>query len=151
MKPKKTVCFRINETTNDRIEQLAKGLSINKSEVLEQAIEKFSQAYDKQKESQLIVNKLEEMMNEIKTIRMYHVLDTLKSSEYSNIKDVPSLTLKFDEDGRYGNKGDYVVKIEDVDKLTDYLSKTTNYYDKALSEVVKKTTQADKKRNKVVK
>ena len=51
----------------------------------------------------------------------------------------------FDEDGRYGNKGDYVVKIEDVDKLTDYLSKTTNYYDKALSEVAKKTTQADKK------
>ena len=30
-------------------------------------------------------------------------------------------------------------------KLTDYLSKTTNYYDKALSEVAKKTTQADKK------
>jgi len=145
MKPKKTVCFRINETTNDRIEQLAKGLSINKSEVLEQAIEKFSQAYDKQKESQLIVNKLEEMMNEIKTIRMYHVLDTLKSSEYSNIKDVPSLTLRFDEDGRYGNKGDYVVKIEDVDKLTEYLSKTTNYYDKALSEVVKKTVQAEEK------
>lgn len=145
MKPKKTVCFRINETTNDRIEQLAKGLSINKSELLEQAIEKFSQAYDKQKESQLIVNKLEEMMNEIKTIRMYHVLDTLKSSEYSNIKDVPSLTLRFDEDGRYGNKGDYVVKIEDVDKLTEYLSKTTNYYDKALSEVVKKTVQAEEK------
>lgn len=145
MKPKKTVCFRINETTNDRIEQLAKGLSINKSEVLEQAIEKFSQAYDKQKESQFIVNKLEEMMNEIKTIRMYHVLDTLKSSEYSNIKDVPSLTLRFDEDGRYGNKGDYVVKIEDVDKLTEYLSKTTNYYDKALSEVVKKTVQAEEK------
>ena len=145
MKPKKTVCFRINETTNDRIEQLAKGLSINKSEVLEQAIEKFSQAYDKQKESQFIVNKLEEMINEIKTIRMYHVLDTLKSSEYSNIKDVPSLTLRFDEDGRYGNKGDYVVKIEDVDKLTEYLSKTTNYYDKALSEVVKKTVQAEEK------
>ena len=54
MKQKKTVCFRINETTNDRIEQLAKGLSINKSEVLEQAIEKFSQACDKQEESQLI-------------------------------------------------------------------------------------------------
>lgn len=145
MKQKKTVCFRINETTNDRIEQLAKGLSINKSEVLEQAIEKFSQTCDKQEESQLIKNKLEEMMNEIKIIRMYHILDTLKRSDYSNIKDVPSLTLKFDEDGRYGNKGDYVVKIEDVDKLTDYLSKTTNYYDKALSEVAKKTTQADKK------
>lgn len=145
MKQKKTVCFRINETTNDRIEQLAKGLSINKSEVLEQAIEKFGQTCDKQEESQLIKGKLEEMMNEIKIIRMYHVLDTLKRSDYSNIKDVPSLTLKFDEDGRYGNKGDYVVKIEDVDKLTDYLSKTTNYYDKALSEVAKKTTQADKK------
>lgn len=144
MKQKKTVCFRINETTNDRIEQLAKGLSINKSEVLEQAIEKFSQACDKQEESQLIKNKLEEMMNEIKIIRMYHVLDTLKSSDYSNIKNVPSLEIRFDEDGRYGNKGDYVVKIEDVDKLTEYLSKTTNYYDKALSEVVMKSIQTEK-------
>lgn len=145
MKQKKTVCFRINETTNDRIEQLAKGLSINKSEVLEQAIEKFSQSCDKQEESQLIKNKLEEMMNEIKIIRMYHVLDTLKSSDYSNIKNVPSLEIRFDEDGRYGNKGDYVVKIEDVDKLTEYLSKTTNYYDKALSEVVMKSIQTEKK------
>lgn len=144
MKQKKTVCFRINETTNDRIEQLAKGLSINKSEVLEQAIEKFSQTCDKQEESQLIKNKLEEMMNEIKIIRMYHVLDTLKSSDYSNIKNVPSLEIRFDEDGRYGNKGDYVVKIEDVDKLTEYLSKTTNYYDKALSEVVMKSIQTEK-------
>lgn len=144
MKQKKTVCFRINETTNDRIEQLAKGLSINKSEVLEQAIEKFSQACDKQEESQLIKNKLEEMMNEIKIIRMYHVLDTLKSSDYSNIKNVPSLTLKFDEDGRYGNKGDYVVKIEDVDKLTEYLSKTTNYYDEALSKLIKNNAQVEK-------
>ena len=145
MQLKKTVCFRINETTNDRIEQLAKGLSINKSEVLEQAIEKFSQACDKQEESQLIKNKLEEMMNEIKIIRMYHVLDTLKSSDYSNIKNVPSLEIRFDEDGRYGNKGDYVVKIEDVDKLTEYLSKTTNYYDKALSEVVMKSIHTEKK------
>lgn len=144
MKQKKTVCFRINETTNDRIEQLAKGLSINKSEVLEQAIEKFSQACDNQEESQLIKNQLEEMMNEIKIIRMYHVLDTLKSSDYSNIKNVPSLEIRFDEDGRYGNKGDYVVKIEDVDKLTEYLSKTTNYYDKALSEVVMKSIQTEK-------
>ena len=144
MKQKKTVCFRINETTNDRIEQLAKGLSINKSEVLEQAIEKFSQACDKQEESQLIKNQLDEMMNEIKIIRMYHVLDTLKSSDYSNIKNVPSLEIRFDEDGRYGNKGDYVVKIEDIDKLTEYLSKTTNYYDKALSEVVMKSIQTEK-------
>lgn len=144
MKQKKTVCFRINETTNDRIEQLAKGLSINKSEVLEQAIEKFGQTCDKQEESQLIKGKLEEMMNEIKIIRMYHVLDTLKRSDYSNIKDVPSLTLKFDEDGRYGNKGDYVVKIEDVDKLTEYLSKTTNYYDEALSKLIKNNAQVGK-------
>ena len=87
------------------------------------------------------------MMNEIKIIRMYHVLDTLKSSDYSNIKNVPSLEIRFDEDGRYGNKGDYVVKIEDVDKLTEYLSKTTNYYDKALSEVVMKSIQNRKKVN----
>lgn len=144
MKQKKTVCFRINETTNDRIEQLAKGLSINKSEVLEQAIEKFGQTCDKQEESQLIKGKLEEMMNEIKIIRMYHVLDTLKRSDYSNIKDVPSLTLKFDEDGRYGNKGDYVVKIGDIEKLTEYLSKTTNYYDEALSKLIKNNAQVEK-------
>ena len=137
MKQKKTVCFRINETTNDRIEQLAKGLSINKSEVLEQAIEKFSRTCDRQKESQLIINKLEEMTDEIKIIRMYHILDTLKRSDYSNIKDVPSLTLRFDEDGKYGNKGDYVVKVGDIDKLTEYLSKTTNYYDEALSKLIK--------------
>ena len=137
MKQKKTVCFRINETTNDRIEQLAKGLSINKSEVLEQAIEKFGQTCDKQEESQLIKSKLEEMMNEIKIIRMYHVLDTLKRSNYSNIKDVPSLEIRFDEDGKYGNKGDYVVRVEDYDKLVEYLSKTTNYYDEALKKVVK--------------
>ena len=137
MKQKKTVCFRINETTNDRIEQLAKGLSINKSEVLEQAIEKFGQTCDKQEESQLIKSKLEEMMNEIKIIRMYHVLDTLKRSDYSNIKDVPSLEIRFDEDGKYGNKGDYVVRVEDYDKLVEYLSKTTNYYDEALKMVVK--------------
>ena len=148
MKQKKTVCFRINETTNDRIEQLAKGLSINKSEVLEQAIEKFSQACDKQEESQLIKNKLEEMMNEVKIIRMYHVLDTLKSSDYSNIKDVPSLTLRFDEDGRYGNKGDYVVKVGDIDKLTEYLSKTTNYYDEALSKIIKKTEKKEEPNDK---
>ena len=148
MKQKKTVCFRINETTNDRIEQLAKGLSINKSEVLEQAIEKFSQACDKQEESQLIKNKLEEMMNEVKIIRMYHVLDTLKSSDYSNIKDVPSLTLRFDEDGRYGNKGDYVVKVGDIDKLTEYLSKTTNYYDEALSKIIKKTEKKEEPHDK---
>ena len=90
-------------------------------------------------------DKLDEMMNEIKIIRMYHILDTLKRSDYSNIKNVPSLTLKFDEDGKYGNKGDYVVKIEDVDKLTEYLSKTTNYYDKALVEVIKKTSKAEGK------
>lgn len=137
MKQKKTVCFRINETTNDRIAQLAKGLSINKSEVLEQAIEKFGQTCDKQEESQLIKSKLEEMMNEIKIIRMYHVLDTLKRSDYSNIKDVPSLEIRFDEDGKYGNKGDYVVRVEDYDKLVEYLSKTTNYYDEALKKVVK--------------
>lgn len=148
MKQKKTVCFRINETTNDRIEQLAKGLSINKSEVLEQAIEKFSQACDKQEESKLIKNKLEEMMNEIKIIRMYHILDTLKSSDYSNIKNVPSLDIKFDDDGKYGNKGDYVVKIGDIEKLTEYLSKTTNYYDEALSKLIKNNAQVEKKQKK---
>lgn len=137
MKQKKTVCFRINETTNDRIEQLAKGLSINKSEVLEQAIEKFGQTCDNQEESQLIKSKLEEMMNEIKIIRMYHVLDTLKRSDYSNIRDVPSLEIRFDDDGKYGNKGDYVVRIGDLNKLAEYLSKTTNYYDEALKRVVK--------------
>ena len=81
--------------------------------------------------------KLDEMMNEIKIIRMYHVLDTLKSSDYSDIKNVPSLDIRFDDDGKYGNKGDYVVRVKDLDKLVEYLSKTTNYYDEALKKVVK--------------
>lgn len=122
---------------------------MNKGDIVDNAVSSYYSAIKKESEMNTSIDemkyKLDEMMNEIKVIRMYHILDTLKRSDYSNIKDVPSLTLKFDEDGRYGNKGDYVVKIEDVDKLTDYLSKTTNYYDKALSEVAKKTTQADKK------
>ena len=65
-------------------------------------------------------------------------------------KNVPSLEIRFDEAGME-IKGDYVVKIEDVDKLTEYLSKTTNYYDKALSEVVMKSIQTEKMEIIVVK
>lgn len=149
MSVKKSTCYRVNEETNERIVTLSKILGVNKGDIVDNAVSSYYSTIEKESEMNAsfdeMKDKLDEMMNEIKIIRMYHVLDTLKSSDYSNIKDVPSLTLKFDEDGRYGNKGDYVVKIEDVDKLTDYLSKTTNYYDKALSEVAKKTTQADKK------
>ena len=155
MSVKKSTCYRVTDKTNERIVKLSKILGVNKGDIVDNAVSSYYSAIEKESEMNTSIDemkyKLDEMMNEIKVIRMYHILDTLKRSDYSNIKDVPSLTLKFDEDGRYGNKGDYVVKIEDVDKLTDYLSKTTNYYDKALSEVAKKTTQADKKWNKVVK
>ena len=149
MSVKKSTCYRVTDKTNERIVKLSKILGVNKGDIVDNAISSYYSTIEKESEMNTNIDemkyKLDEMMNEIKVIRMYHILDTLKRSDYSNIKDVPSLTLKFDEDGRYGNKGDYVVKIEDVDKLTDYLSKTTNYYDKALSEVAKKTTQADKK------
>lgn len=137
--------WRIDESVVKLVNTLSETLGIKKGEVVEKAIIQLAKQTSKEETLNEMKDKLDEMMNEIKIIRMYHVLDTLKSSDYSNIKNVPSLTLKFDEDGRYGNKGDYVVKIEDVDKLTEYLSKTTNYYDKALSEVVKKTAQADEK------
>ena len=137
--------WRIDESVVKLVNTLSETLGIKKGEVVEKAIIQLAKQTSKEETLNEMKDKLDEMMNEIKIIRMYHVLDTLKSSDYSNIKDVPSLTLRFDEDGRYGNKGDYVVKIEDVDKLTEYLSKTTNYYDKALSEVVKKTVQAEEK------
>ena len=149
MSVKKSTCYRVTDKTNERIVKLSKILGVNKGDIVDNAVSSYYSTIEKESEMNTNIDemkyKLDEMMNEIKVIRMYHILDTLKRSDYSNIKDVPSLTLKFDEDGRYGNKGDYVVKIEDVDKLTDYLSKTTNYYDKALSEVAKKTTQAYKK------
>lgn len=137
--------WRIDESIVKLVDNLSETLGIKKGEVIEKAIIQLAEQTSKEETLNEMKDKLDEMMNEVKIIRMYHILDTLKSSDYSNIKDVPSLTLRFDEDGRYGNKGDYVVKIEDVDKLTEYLSKTTNYYDKALSEVVMKSIQTEKK------
>jgi hypothetical protein len=149
MSVKKSTCYRVTGETNERIVTLSKILGVNKGDIVDNAVSSYYSTIEKESEMNAsfdeMKDKLNEMINEIKIIRMYHILDTLKRSDYSNIKDVPSLTLRFDEDGKYGNKGDYVVKIEDVDKLTEYLSKTTNYYDKALSEVVKKTAQADEK------
>ena len=129
--------WRIDESVVKLVNILSETLGIKKGEVVEKAIIQLAKQTSREETLNEMKDKLDEMMNEIKIIRMYHVLDTLKSSDYSNIKNVPSLTLKFDEDGRYGNKGDYVVKIEDVDKLTEYLSKTTNYYDEALSKLIK--------------
>ena len=149
MSVKKSTCYRVNEETNERIVTLSKILGVNKGDIVDNAVSSYYSTIEKESEINAsfdeMKDKLDEMMNEIKIIRMYHILDTLKRSDYSNIKNVPSLTLKFDEDGKYGNKGDYVVKIEDVDKLTEYLSKTTNYYDKALVEVIKKTSKAEGK------
>lgn len=149
MSVKKSTCYRVTDETNERIVTLSKILGVNKGDIVDNAVSGYYSTIEKESEMNAsfdeMKDKLNEMINEIKIIRMYHILDTLKRSDYSNIKDVPSLTLRFDEDGKYGNKGDYVVKIEDVDKLTEYLSKTTNYYDKALSKVVKKTAQADEK------
>lgn len=140
--------WRIDESVVKLVNTLSETLGIKKGEVVEKAIIQLAKQTSKEETLNEMKDKLDEMMNEIKIIRMYHVLDTLKSSDYSNIKNVPSLTLKFDEDGRYGNKGDYVVKIEDVDKLTEYLSKTTNYYDEALSKIVKKTVTKEEIKSK---
>lgn len=148
MSVKKSTCYRVTDKTNERIVKLSKILGVNKGDIVDNAVSSYYSTIEKESEMNTNIDemkyKLDEMMNEIKVIRMYHILDTLKRSDYSNIKDVPSLTLKFDEDGRYGNKGDYVVKIEDVDKLTEYLSKTTNYYDEALSKLIKNNAQVEK-------
>lgn len=142
---RKTYSYRLKDDVNKKIEYLAQYLNMKKGDVIEYAVNKILNNIEYQSSLNEFKKEIDEMMNEIKIIRMYHVLDTLKSSDYSNIKNVPSLEIRFDEDGRYGNKGDYVVKIEDVDKLTEYLSKTTNYYDKTLSEVVMKSIQTEKK------
>lgn len=152
MSVKKSTCYRVNEETNEKIVKLAEILNVNKGDVVDYAINSYYSTIEKEAEMKTYFDKmkgkLDEMMNEIKIIRMYHILDTLKRSDYSNIKDVPSLTLRFDEDGKYGNKGDYVVRVGDIDKLTEYLSKTTNYYDEALSKIVKKTEKKEEPNDK---
>lgn len=152
MSVKKSTCYRVTEETNEKIVKLAEMLNVNKGDVVDYAISSYYSTMEKESEVKThfaeMKDKLDEMMNEIKIIRMYHVLDTLKSSDYSNIKNVPSLTLKFDEDGRYGNKGDYVVKVGDIDKLAEYLSNTTNYYDEALSKIVKKDEKKEESDSK---
>lgn len=149
MSVKKSTCYRVTEETNEKIVKLAEILNVNKGDVVDYAISSYYSTIEKESEMKThfieMKDKLDEMMNEIKVIRMYHVLDTLRRSDYSNIKNVPSLDIKFDDDGRYGNKGDYVVKVGDIDKLTEYLSKTTNYYDEALSKLIKNSAQAEKK------
>lgn len=140
--------WRIDESIVKLVNNLSETLGIKKGEVIEKAIIQLAEQTSKEETLNEMKDKLDEMMNEVKIIRMYHILDTLKSSDYSNIKDVPSLTLRFDEDGRYGNKGDYVVKVGDIDKLTEYLSKTTNYYDEALSKIIKKTEKKEEPNDK---
>lgn len=144
---RKTYSYRLKDDVNKKIEYLTQYLNMKKGDVIEYAVNKILNNIEYQSSLNEFKKEIDEMMNEIKIIRMYHVLDTLKSSDYSNIKNVPSLEIRFDEDGRYGNKGDYVVKIEDVDKLTEYLSKTTNYYDEALSKLIKNNAQAEKAKN----
>lgn len=141
---RKTYSYRLKDDVNKKIEYLTQYLNMKKGDVIEYAVNKILNNIEYQSSLNEFKKEIDEMMNEIKIIRMYHVLDTLKSSDYSNIKNVPSLEIRFDEDGRYGNKGDYVVKIEDVDKLTEYLSKTTNYYDEALSKLIKNNAQVEK-------
>lgn len=140
--------WRIDESIVKLVNNLSETLGIKKGEVIEKAIIQLAEQTSKEETLNEMKDKLDEIMNEVKVIRMYHILDTLKSSDYSNIKDVPSLTLRFDEDGRYGNKGDYVVKVGDIDKLTEYLLKTTNYYDEALSKIIKKTEKKEEQNDK---
>ena len=141
---RKTYSYRLKNNVNKKIKYLTQYLNMNKGDVIEYAVNKILNNIEYQSSLNEFKKEIDEMMNEIKIIRMYHILDTLKSSDYSNIKDVPSLTLRFDEDGKYGNKGDYVVKVGDIDKLTEYLSKTTNYYDEALSKLIKNNAQVEK-------
>lgn len=145
---RKTYSYRLKDDVNKKIEYLTQYLNMKKGDVIEYAVNKILNNIEYQSSLNEFKKEIDEMMNEVKIIRMYHVLDTLKSSDYSNIKNVPSLTLKFDEDGRYGNKGDYVVRVGDIDKLTEYLSKTTNYYDEALSKIVKKTEKKEEPNSK---
>ena len=140
--------WRVDESVVKLVNTLSESLGIKKGEVVEKAIIPHPKPTRREETLNEMKEKLDEMMNEIKIIRMYHILDTLKRSDYSNIKDVPSLTLRFDEDGKYGNKGDYVVRVGDIDKLTEYLSKTTNYYDEALSKIVKKTEKKEEPNDK---
>lgn len=140
--------WRVDESVVKLVNNLSESLGIKKGEVVEKAIIQLAKQTSREETLNEMKEKLDEMMNEIKIIRMYHVLDTLKSSDYSNIKDVPSLEIRFDEDGKYGNKGDYVVRVGDIDKLTEYLSKTTNYYDEALSKIVKKTEKKEEPKDK---
>lgn len=142
---RKTYSYRLKDDVNKKIEYLTQYLNMKKGDVIEYAVNKILNNIEYQSSLNEFKKEIDEMMNEIKIIRMYHILDTLKRSDYSNIKNVPSLDIKFDEDGRYGNKGDYVVKIGDIEKLTEYLSKTTNYYDEALSKLIKNNAQAEKK------
>lgn len=142
---RKTYSYRLKDDVNKKIEYLTQYLNMKKGDVIEYAVNKILNNIEYQSSLNEFKKEIDEIMNEIKIIRMYHILDTLKRSDYSNIKNVPSLGIKFDEDGRYGNKGDYVVKIGDIEKLTEYLSKTTNYYDEALSKLIKNTAQAEKK------
>lgn len=142
---RKTYSYRLKDDVNKKIEYLTQYLNMKKGDVIEYAVNKILNNIEYQSSLNEFKKEIDEMMNEIKIIRMYHILDTLKRSDYSNIKNVPSLDIKFDEDGRYGNKGDYVVKIGDIEKLTEYLSKTTNYYDEALSKMIKNNAQAEKK------
>lgn len=145
---RKTYSYRLKDDVNKKIEYLTQYLNMKKGDVIEYAVNKILNNIEYQSSLNEFKKEIDEMMNEIKIIRMYHILDTLKRSDYSNIKNVPSLDIKFDEDGRYGNKGDYVVKIGDIEKLTEYLSKTTNYYDEALSKLIKNNAQAEKKQKK---
>lgn len=145
---RKTYSYRLKDDVNKKIEYLTQYLNMKKGDVIEYAVNKILNNIEYQSSLNEFKKEIDEMMNEIKIIRMYHILDTLKSSDYSNIKNVPSLDIKFDDDGKYGNKGDYVVKIGDIEKLTEYLSKTTNYYDEALSKLIKNNAQAEKKQEK---
>ena len=98
---RKTYSYRLKDDVNKKIEYLAQYLNMKKGDVIEYAVNKILNNIEYQSSLNEFKKEIDEMMNEIKIIRMYHVLDTFKSSDYSNIKNVPSLEIRFDEDGRY--------------------------------------------------
>ena len=58
---------------------------IKKREVVEKAIIQLAKQTSREETLNEMKDKLDEMMNEIKIIRMYHILDTLKRSDYKAI------------------------------------------------------------------
>ena len=127
--------WRLDENVVRLVNDLSKSLGIKKGEVVEKAIIQYADKINQDELLEEMKSELEEIKNDIKVIRLYHILDTLKRSDYSNNKDVPKLDIRFDKDGKYGKKGEYVIRKGDMEILADYIRHTTNFYDKTIQSL----------------